>query len=239
MKSKQHLYSRLLIVLLITTVVELMFHRELLILLIVGLMLMFIMYKRNKQKRPNQHSVLFWLGVVCIVLAIAGTVSFRLGLLIGLILFVKHLFDIKHTADLINVQLQEPNRTRETKRLAKNKLIGDYHYGDTPFEWDNINIQFGIGNVIIDLGNTVLPPGENIAMIRGLVGDMRIVVPIDVGIALDYSAFSGQLNYQESETATVLRQENLVHYSDNYEEATYKIKLVVSVIIGELEVMHV
>lgn len=239
MKSKQHLYSRLLIVLLIATVVELMFHRELLILLITGLFLMFIMYRRNNKKRPRQHSILFWLGVVCLVLAIAGTISFRLGILLGLILIIKHLFDRKHSADLINVQVQEPARARETKRLVKNKIIGDYHYGDTPFEWDNINIQFGIGNVIIDLGNTVLPPGENIAMIRGLVGDMRIVVPIDVGVALDYTAFSGQLNYQESNSATVLHQENLVHYSENYEEATYKIKLVVSVIVGELEVMHV
>lgn len=239
MKGKRQLYARLLMIFMLATVIELLFQRSLFILLIVGFSLVFLMHRRNKLNHTRQRSFLFWAGVVCIILAIGGTISFRIGVLIVLIVFIRHLLKMKRTADLISVQIKEAEAIHKDTVVSKNKIIGEYHFGESPFEWNDINIQFGIGDVIIDLGNTVLPPGENTAIIRGLVGDMRIVVPVDVGVALDYSAFSGQLNYPESDAVKTLRQETLVHYSENYHEATYKIKLVVSVIVGELEVMHV
>lgn len=121
MKGKRQLYARLLMIFMLATVVELLFQRSLFILLIVGFSLVFLMHRRNKLNHTRQRSFLFWAGVVCIILAIGGTISFRIGVLIVLIVFIRHLLKMKRTADLISVQIKEAEAIHKDTVVSKIK----------------------------------------------------------------------------------------------------------------------
>ncbi|MCB2487462.1 hypothetical protein KQ783_15550, partial [Listeria monocytogenes] len=69
------------------------------------------------------------------------------------------------------------------------------------YEWDDINIQTGIGDTIRDLGNTVLPTGESVIMIRRVSGKIRILVPFDIGICIEQSAIFGNIQYDKESTS--------------------------------------
>nr|WP_164508459.1 cell wall-active antibiotics response protein LiaF [Lacticaseibacillus baoqingensis] len=115
--------------------------------------------------------------------------------------------------------------------------FGDSTVGQTQFEWDDINMIVAAGDTIIDLGNTLLPKGDNTVVIRKGLGKTRVLVPVGVGIAIDHAAVIGTLSVNGQELP--LRNEHITYYSDEYDTATRRIHLLTNVVVGDVEVLAV
>ena len=57
------------------------------------------------------------------------------------------------------------------------------------YEWNDVNIQAGIGDTVIDLSYTVLPKGETVIFIRNVMGKVTIMIPYDVEVSVNHSVF--------------------------------------------------
>ncbi len=74
-------------------------------------------------------------------------------------------------------------------------------------------------------------------MVRKGIGRTRILVPLGVGVMVEYATFAGDLIF-EGEQST-LRNESLKVYSEDYDENPRRIKIITSTFLGDVEVIRI
>ncbi|WP_338216322.1 cell wall-active antibiotics response protein LiaF [Lacticaseibacillus salsurivasis] len=120
---------------------------------------------------------------------------------------------------------------------TRHAWFGDEHIGGQTFEWDDINMTLIAGDTIIDLGNTLLPPGDSTIVVRKGLGKTRILIPVGVGVMVDHATLAGTLTINGTEHS--LHNEAVKHYSDDYDTAARRVHILTNVIVGDLEVLSV
>ncbi|EFR30980.1 cell wall-active antibiotics response protein LiaF [Eremococcus coleocola] len=132
------------------------------------------------------------------------------------------------------LQLRAPQHG-QVHLLRKQNIKDSLSNHQTIFEWDDINLVYIGGNDIIDLGNAVMPQGENVVMIRKLFGNTRIIIPKDLGIHLNISIMSGKVVFEQEKYQLLM--ENFRWLTPDYEKNQRRIKLIISVAFGDIEVI--
>lgn len=121
-------------------------------------------------------------------------------------------------------------------KIVRNKWLGnDKESVDSIYRWEDINFTKLIGNTVFDLGNTILPKGQNIILIQKVVGNTKILIPEGIAISLDISLLTGKIRIKGEEYT--LLNENFKWLSDNYQLSSRKVKVTANVLLGELEVI--
>lgn len=229
-------------VLLLLTAFQLVQDIELLVMLFVGLIMV-----KTRKKRTEKRTLIHWIGWFLIALSILSTFTIWFMLAVAIIFFIINGGNIMETLNLgpsfnapwkqkqyYGIDTVEPV-DRSGKR-KKQKWLGDTVIGSSVYEWDDINISVLMGDTIIDLGNTLLPDAENVVLIRKVMGQTRVIIPVGVGISLQHSAIQGLAIFDNEPHR--LSNETITLYSKNYATATRKIKIVSSTIFGDFEVIY-
>ncbi|WP_308424632.1 cell wall-active antibiotics response protein LiaF [Paenibacillus aceti] len=128
------------------------------------------------------------------------------------------------------------NEFGSKETLNKSGFIGDVHMGQDYFELQPMNISHFIGDTIIDLTKAQIPYGETRINISAFIGDVKIFVPDDmeVGVVAVSSAFIGDLSVLKQKEGGFMS--NIKAQTPYYSEANKKVKLIVSVFIGDVKV---
>lgn len=216
---------------------ELFFRIESLFLL--GIAALFI-YLGMKQKKGSSKKVFFIIGISFAAMTLFISFFFKAFLFIAILYFLYRYWYLKKKPTVIHIESPSSNKTKPLRKkqlFFKNILIGDQRIEDQVYEWDDINIQCGIGDIVIDLGMTMLPLGENILMIRGVIGNIRLLIPHDTAIIINHSALTGMLKIDGDKER--LLNGNVIYHSDNYEDATRKVKIITSLVVGDVEVKYI
>lgn len=224
-----------LIAIIVGVGLEMLFQWELLILFALGIFFIFTSRKASATKKSARNSL--FIGIVFIIIAVLLTTTFKVGLVVAGIYAIIHYISRKRAPQLLMLKTREPDsKIDRTDKFIRNQWFGNQRILDVVYEWDDINIQTGIGDTILDLGNTVLPTGESVIMIRSVSGKIRILVPFDIGICIEHSAIFGNIQYDKESTS--IQNNSIKVYSDNYESSARKVKIMTSVIFGDLEVIR-
>ena len=139
----------------------------------------------------------------------------------------------KKQMKMVKTVASEPKSGRRFSR----PWIGNQRFGNDTYEWNDINISVLSGDTIIDLGNTLLPKEDNVVIVRKGFGKTRIIVPTGIGIMLEHSAMIGEVSFEGEHYQ--LKNESIKIYSDDYDEAARKLKVVTNTLLGDLEVICV
>jgi lia operon protein LiaF len=228
--------------LLLLTLFLLIKNNELLAVIIGGSILL-----KLGSRKGRKNGLLFWIGLSLIIFSLLSvfTVWFMLILAVFyLIMNGDQLFSDLNISNWVDFPWNKKSYTGiEVERpidhsgeRLKQKWMGNQTIGNHIFEWNNINMSVLMGDTIIDLGNTLLPAEENIILIRKGFGQTRIIVPAGVGVSLHHSALQGQVTFQHE--TYQLSNETLILYSDDYAEASRKIKIVSNSFFGDFEVIY-
>ncbi|MFS0644388.1 cell wall-active antibiotics response protein LiaF [Siminovitchia sp. 179-K 8D1 HS] len=213
---------------------ELLINWRLFVPLLIGC---FIIYYWKSHKHKESKKIYLIIGVSLVMIAIISTAVFKIFIFAAAIYALIQYSKTKNQPKRINVYTIPPDhQTKVTRKtpFIKNMLSGNRRVVNEIFEWDDINIQSGFGNTIIDLGMTMLPPGESVVLIRGLVGNIQLFVPIDASVTINHSAISGKLNIFNQEEE--LLNSNVIYYSGGDDKTSRRIKIVTSVMFGDVEV---
>ncbi|GAA0317814.1 cell wall-active antibiotics response protein LiaF [Bacillus carboniphilus] len=198
----------------------------------------FCIYWGRKRSHRTSGKIIFWFGLISLVISLMSTFAFQL-LLFGLILYlVMRYAKAKQQPIAVKPIIDDDTFTKsalQKQPLFKNVLFGRQRTPETVYEWNDINIQAGIGDTIIDLTNTVLPKGESVIMIRNIVGNVQVYVPYDLEVQASHSAVAGTFDIFENREMRVLSA-NVMYQTPEYGAAPQKIKIVTSMFIGNLEV---
>jgi len=206
-----------------------------------AILLIAIGFRHLKQKANSFTAyILITIGIGFLLSALITSLSFRLIFAVLIIYNSYQLFRSSANKSKIAVDISPSTHGSQAflqiDPYFKNKLIGEHRNFEQGYALEDINIQTGFGDVSIDLSDTVIPPGETVILIRGMIGNIYLSVPSDIGISVQLSLLCGKMNLlKDSKTAFNLTQK---YQSVDYKDSSRKIKIVISLLIGDIEVDH-
>ncbi|MBL4953670.1 cell wall-active antibiotics response protein [Neobacillus sp. YIM B02564] len=198
---------------------------------------------RKKQGRPRRKW-LFYGGLVFLAISVFNMMTFKFLLLAILLHFFIQFLNAKKRPNKITVELSKPEQTvhAETliqiKPLFENIFLGQQKTPLGIYEWNDVNIQAGIGDTVIDLSYTMLPKGETIIFIRNLIGNIQILVPYDLEVTVNHSAVIGRTKVFENQNSKLFNSVFQVK-TPGYDAAEQKVKIFTSLIVGNIEVSRI
>lgn len=199
-----------------------------------------LIYFGMKKKSSRFGTILKIIGIIMIILTIMQSVVFKITLFFIIMVFFYQAINRKKQQKTIHVETVSPELKQnflKKEPFIKNFIFGNQKVLNHVYELDDINIQTGIGDTVIDLGMTMLPAGETTIIIRGFIGNIQLLVPYDVEVSVNHSVIAGKTKIFESLDEGF--NYNTIYYSENYQEAPRKIKVLTSLIIGDLGVKNV
>ncbi|MEI5908641.1 cell wall-active antibiotics response protein LiaF [Bacillus spongiae] len=187
--------------------------------------------------------ILFWFGLISLVITILNTFAFKFLLIAILVYVVVRYAQSKENPHHHKLKVPDEgggyaDEIVRSQPLFQNKWIGSQETTERVYEWNDINVQGGIGDTVVDLSYTVLPKGESVIFIRHFLGNIKILVPYEVEVNIQHSVIAGATNIFGIEEKTHF---NKVFYykTTRYEQATSKVKIVTSLGIGDIEVNRI
>jgi lia operon protein LiaF len=202
------------------------------------------MYVGRKRMPRMSGTVLFWFGLISLILLIFHMVTFRFFVFLFFVYIVVRFAQSKQKPVWIKPMIQEPNNMHmeeslfQREPLLKNVLFGSQKTPEHVYEWNDVNIQAGIGDTVIDLSYTMLPKGESVIVIRNFIGNIQILVPYEMELNIHHSVIVGSIAvFQRSKMK--LFNETLHFQTAGYESAERKVKVLTSMIAGNLEVKRI
>ncbi|PQP82507.1 hypothetical protein C0Q44_13790 [Paenibacillus sp. PCH8] len=123
--------------------------------------------------------------------------------------------------------------------INKSAFIGDLYMGQEVFSLKPMNISAFIGDTVIDLTKAQIPYGETKIVISSFIGDVKVFVPedMDLGVTVTTNSFIGDMSLLNQKRGGFLSsaQAETAHYH----EASKKVRIIVSVFIGDVKVNKV
>nr|WP_263323200.1 cell wall-active antibiotics response protein LiaF [Neobacillus sp. Marseille-Q6967] len=203
-----------------------------------------LIYLGRKKAGKKTGKFLFFAGIAFLLISVFSMLTFRFLLLAILLHFIINYFHTKKDPNKIAVQLKETEHVQQTetliqtKPLIENIFLGQQKTPENVYEWNDINIQSGIGDTMIDLSNTVLPEGETVIFIRNVFGNIQIQVPYEIEVSVHHSSIIGSTAVFENHQSQVFNQ-NLHYKTAGYDQSGQKVKIFTSLLVGNLEVSRI
>ncbi|MCU9614491.1 cell wall-active antibiotics response protein LiaF [Caldibacillus lycopersici] len=217
------------------------FNPGLIFLLIIAIV---FLYVGKKILHVFLGKIFFWLGILFLIITVINLFVFRI-LLFGLLIFAIYQFTQTRKNPTVvqpEVTMNDSNATgskiiRKTS-LLRNFLFGNQSSSTNVYEWNDVNIQTGIGDTVIDLSNTVLPEGIAVISIRGFIGNVQILIPYEQEVSVHHSVLSGSLTVFDFQEKNVMNKTIYVQ-TEHFDETANKIKIITSMVIGNVEVKRI
>ncbi|MFE8701416.1 cell wall-active antibiotics response protein LiaF [Cytobacillus sp. FJAT-54145] len=218
------------------------FNRGLIFSLLVSIGMVYI---GRKWMPRTSGKLLFWVGIIFFSISIFNMMTFKFFLLALLVHLLIQFAKSRKEPERIRPIVKEPNiETKPEGTLIKKKplfdnvIFGEQRTPEHVYEWNDVNIQTGIGDTVIDLSYTVLPKGETTIIIRKLIGNVTVLIPYDVELSINHSILAGStniLNYMDEK----MYNQTVQIQTPEYDNATHTIKIYTSMMVGDIEVKRV
>ncbi|WP_090988542.1 cell wall-active antibiotics response protein LiaF [Bacillus sp. OV322] len=201
------------------------------------------LYLGKKKYHRAIGKMLFWIGLFSTVVIVLQMMVFKFFILAILAYLLYTFYQSKKNPDYISpVLIESKNRGQEPlikkNSLFENKLFGGRKTPDHVYEWNDVNIQTGIGDTVIDLSNTILPKGDTFISIRGIAGNVRILVPYDMEVSIHHSVIAGSTSVFNNTDRKIFNS-ILSFQTPGFNDAEQKIAIITSLLIGDLEVKRI
>ncbi|HWL12867.1 MAG TPA: cell wall-active antibiotics response protein LiaF [Ureibacillus sp.] len=192
-------------------------------LLIFGALVLYYSFSKN-------NKILFWVGISFIFFAILTIWSLRL-LIVGVLFYIlyEHITKEQKTVK-IHVQDLEAD-------IEKNKLIGNTSSPLDSYKWEDIQIQKFVGDISLDLTDTILPSGTSVITIRQSIGKVTIFLPYEIPFRLQYSTILGEAKVLGNNPKRLIN-EKLIFEDGNAQDAKRKLVIHVATWLGDVEVIR-
>lgn len=156
---------------------------------------------------------------------------------IGAIMIIGHFFVIIVAVVLLSLGLYflKTNQNHwKGAYLNRLKFIESLQWNKRPWSLQSMSNWNIIGEIKLDLGLAIWEEPEVTIILQGVIGDIDIIVPEDVGIMVTSSVIFGQIEVELEKEAGVLNK--MLWQSPNYHTCTNKVKLQVSYIVADVDV---
>ncbi|MCY8532994.1 LiaRS two-component regulatory system accessory protein LiaF [Bacillus vallismortis] len=138
--------------------------------------------------------------------------------------------------DLTKKERHEPPKDEKHPDI-RSFFIGELQMMKQPFDLNDLNISGFIGDIKIDLSKAMIPEGESTIVISGVIGNVDVYVPSDLEVAVSSAVFIGDINLIGSKKSGLSTKVYAV--SPDFSESKRRVKVSVSLFIGDVDVKYV
>ncbi len=202
-----------------------------------------LIYIGWKNFRQSWGKILFWIGLIIIIFSILNMIAVRFLILVAIVLFIINYIKTREETMTIKPKfLVHDEEDRELlyriKPLFQHRFFGKEQTEETAYTWRDINIHGGFGDRVIDLSNTVLVDDTAVISIRHILGNIEIYVPYEVEVSIHHSALYGKAMILGNPSEQMLNQ-TLSYQTEEYNTNKPRVKIITSLISGDIEVKRI
>lgn len=203
-----------------------------------------MIYLGRKTMPKKRGKILLFGGIIFFMSSIFNMLTFKFLLLAILLHFSIQFLQTKRNPRKIQPEFNEPIHLQQqemmisTKPLLENRFIGQQKTPNHVYEWNDVNIQTGVGDCVIDLSFTLLPKGETVIFIRNIIGNIHILIPYEIEVNVHHSCVVGSSNVFENHSSKMFNQVFQLK-TPGYENAEQKVKIFTTLLVGNLEVSRI
>ncbi|MCS7461771.1 cell wall-active antibiotics response protein LiaF [Paenibacillus doosanensis] len=180
--------------------------------------LLFILFGINKIRSASIRKGYIFIGIGLVIL-IGGNLS----LLLSVVLISLGYFYIRSR------QLQ-----RDDKYVRKQSLIDSIRWGREPWVLRSSSIWNVLGELQIDLTYAIPEQPETTIVLQGVIADVDIIVPEDMGLSVTAWVLFGQSDIGPNKEAGVFNK--TVWQSANYETADTRVELLITYVVADIDI---
>ena len=198
------------------------------------LILVLILMALRFYNQDQRHNFLLTIGLVLLFLILMLNPYIIMAIVLGVVyVVINHFSQVKKKNRYALIRFREEDLKAKPIR---SQWIGSHTHDSDFYAFDDINIIRLTGSDTIDLSRVIVTGKNNVVIIRKIYGPTRILVPIDVSVKLETAAIYGSVRYFDFEEYD-LRNESLKLWHED-EEALKVVKIIVSTLAGDIEVVR-
>ena len=123
---------------------------------------------------------------------------------------------------------------REGAYMKRHNLLESLRCVNEPWVARSLSCWHLVGEVNLDFSLAIPEAGETTIVLQGIVGDVNIIVPEYLGLYVDSSVLLGRLGVVGDKKAGALNA--VKWWSPNYAQSETKVHLIVSYVLGDVEI---
>jgi lia operon protein LiaF len=182
---------------------------------VLAIVLIFIGIHKVRKSSPRKGYVLMGIGLVILL---GGNFS----LLLAIVLISLGFFYIRS------------KQLHRAESYVKKSLIESVRWGKEPWVLRNSSIWNVIGELKIDLTYAIPEQKEVTLVLQGVIADLDIIVPEDMGLSVTSSVIFGEASIGPNKESGILNK--TVWQTPNYETADTQVKLLISYIVADIDI---
>ncbi|MDU4697851.1 MULTISPECIES: cell wall-active antibiotics response protein LiaF [Paenibacillus] len=118
--------------------------------------------------------------------------------------------------------------------VQKQNITSSIRWDRDPWSLRNTSMWHVLGELDIDLSLAMAEGGHNVLMFQGIVGDVDLVIPEDYGVEIEAFVLFGQIDFSQDKETGMLNR--LYWKSPNYEFRDQKVKIIISYLVGDVDI---
>lgn len=122
----------------------------------------------------------------------------------------------------------------KTKRRARGFSIGDVSFKQANWSVEPMELYNTIGDYFIDFSQAYIPEKETPFIVRGWIGDVKMIIPEDIPVSIQSFIKVGDIRIFDKRTDAI--NPSLTYQTPGYEEAVRKLKITVELKIGSVRI---
>lgn len=118
--------------------------------------------------------------------------------------------------------------------VQKQSITSSIHWDRDPWMLRNTSMWHVLGELDIDMSLAITEGSNHVLMFNGIVGDIDLAISEDYGVEIEAFILFGQIEFgQDRETGMMNK---LYWKSPNYEQRDQKVKIMISYLVGDVDI---
>jgi lia operon protein LiaF len=118
--------------------------------------------------------------------------------------------------------------------VQKQKILESLKHNQRLWELKSFSVWSLIAEIKLDLSLAVIDEKETTVMLQGIIGDIDIIVPEDIGVSVKSAVIIGE-NHAGPETEEGIVNK-IMWQSANFADSEYRVNFVISYIVGNVDI---
>ncbi|MHA0858167.1 cell wall-active antibiotics response protein LiaF [Paenibacillus sp. CMAA1364] len=118
--------------------------------------------------------------------------------------------------------------------MQKTSFMSNFDWDQSPWVMKSMSVWHVLGESDLDVSLAMPEDKETVIMFQGIMGDMDMDIPDYYGIEIEAFVLFGSINFDGKQDSGMMNR--LTWKSVNYVDSEYKVKFVVSYILGDLDI---
>lgn len=118
--------------------------------------------------------------------------------------------------------------------VKKQSFMSEIHWDRDPWVLNSSSMWHVLGEQDIDLSLAIVEANHNQLLFQGIVGDIDLVISEDYGVEIEAFVLFGQIEFNLNKEVGAMNR--LYWKSPNYDLRDQKVKIVISYLVGDVDI---